>query len=283
MAEYAQAKIRRVAAHTRRPIPNATVKLIQPVRHTLGNINALPDRGAYGPVETATANATLNVNGRPTRAHAAAESMQGAIDLLRDRLEKRLSRVERDWEARRGAMPSREPSDWRHGVRVGQHWKEHRGGRPVDGPNEWRHGSEPTRRPDHYPLPAAEREVVRHMSYALAEETPDEAAFELESMDYDFVLFTDIATGEDTVIYRGNPHGYRIAQVRPRPDLMDQDTAVVLTVSPVPAPMMSVPEAEERLDVTGFPFAFFVDDATERGSVLYHRYDGHYGLITPAG
>ena len=33
----------------------------------------------------------------------------------------------------------------------------------------------------------------------------------------------------------------------------------------------------------GFPFLFFIDAAPGRASVLYHRYDGHYGLITPAG
>jgi hypothetical protein len=31
----------------------------------------------------------------------------------------------------------------------------------------------------------------------------------------------------------------------------------------------------------GVPFPFFVDAARSRGSVVYHRYDGHYGLITP--
>jgi hypothetical protein len=31
------------------------------------------------------------------------------------------------------------------------------------------------------------------------------------------------------------------------------------------------------------PFLFFIDAAPGRVSVLYHRYDGHYGLITPAG
>ncbi|MEU8511076.1 sigma 54 modulation/S30EA ribosomal C-terminal domain-containing protein [Kitasatospora sp. NPDC048722] len=28
-------------------------------------------------------------------------------------------------------------------------------------------------------------------------------------------------------------------------------------------------------------FVFFTDAATGRGNVLYHRYDGHYGLVTP--
>ncbi|MBT2381356.1 sigma 54 modulation/S30EA ribosomal C-terminal domain-containing protein [Streptomyces sp. ISL-111] len=40
--------------------------------------------------------------------------------------------------------------------------------------------------------------------------------------------------------------------------------------------------AAQRLRLTGLPFVFFHDTGTGRGSVLYHRYDGHYGLITPA-
>lgn len=281
MAEYARSKILIVASHTRKPIPSAEVKLTQAVRQTTLD-NARPDRGAYAPVETATAKAALNVNGRPARAHAAAESMHGAIDLLKDRLEKQLARTERHWKARRGAMPVKEPPEWRRSVPVGQHWKEHRGGRPVVVSDEWRHGSEPSHPLDHYPRPADERQLVRHRSFSLVQETPDEAAFEMESMDYDFHLFNDIVSGQDTVIYRGNPRGYRIAQVHPRPDLISPDTAVPLTVSPIPAPLMGVPEAEERLDMTRFPFAFFADETTGRGSVLYHRYDGHYGLITPA-
>ncbi|MBO1414556.1 sigma 54 modulation/S30EA ribosomal C-terminal domain-containing protein, partial [Streptomyces sp. FH025] len=30
------------------------------------------------------------------------------------------------------------------------------------------------------------------------------------------------------------------------------------------------------------PFVFYTDTSTGRGNVLYRRYDGHYGLITPA-
>ena len=39
----------------------------------------------------------------------------------------------------------------------------------------------------------------------------------------------------------------------------------------------------EGLGLLGLPFLFFIDAAQGRASVLYHRYDGHYGLITPAG
>lgn len=30
------------------------------------------------------------------------------------------------------------------------------------------------------------------------------------------------------------------------------------------------------------PFVFYLDRERRRGALLYHRYDGHYGLITPA-
>jgi hypothetical protein len=165
--------------------------------------------------------------------------------------------------------------------RLSEHWEARRGGMPVKEPHEWRHQSEPTHRPDYYPRPVEERQVVRHKSFSLARETPDEAVFEMESMDYDFHLFTDAGSGEDSVIYRAEAAGYRLAQVRPQPDRLGT-SAVPLAVSTIPAPRMSVPEARNRLDITGFPFVFFADDATGRGSILYHRYDGHYGLITPA-
>ncbi|MEV7237968.1 sigma 54 modulation/S30EA ribosomal C-terminal domain-containing protein [Streptomyces sp. NPDC051020] len=126
-----------------------------------------------------------------------------------------------------------------------------------------------------------ERQVVRHKSFSLAREAPDEAAFELEWMDYGFHLFTDADSGEDSVLYRSGPTGYRLAQVHPRPQLVGS-VAVPLTVSELPAPRMTVAEAKQRLEVAGFSFVFFADDSTGRGNVLYHRYDGHYGLIVPA-
>ncbi|WJE00480.1 sigma 54 modulation/S30EA ribosomal C-terminal domain-containing protein [Streptomyces antimycoticus] len=56
-----------------------------------------------------------------------------------------------------------------------------------------------------------------------------------------------------------------------------------LTVSDLPAPRMNVAGAKQRLDLVGLPFVFFADDTTGRGNVLYHRYDGRYGLISPSG
>ena len=56
-----------------------------------------------------------------------------------------------------------------------------------------------------------------------------------------------------------------------------------LTISPQPIPCLTVEQATDRLGLLGLPFLFFIDAAQGRASVLYHRYDGHYGLITPAG
>lgn len=179
--------------------------------------------------------------------------MREAVDLLLDRLHRRLAEADEHREARHGAMP---------------------------GPGRWRHGGEPTHRSDRYPRPLEEREIVRHKSFALPWETSDEAAFEMDAMDYGFHLFTDCATSLDTVIYRSGPTGYRLAQAaacrEPGP------FAVPLTVSTAAVPRLSPARAAERLEALGLPFVFFVDAATGRANVLYHRHDGHYGLITPA-
>lgn len=203
----------------------------------------------------AIAQANLDVNGRPVRAHVAAPSMSEAIDLLHDRLLDRMERISRHWEAIRGRAPK-------------------------PGPHEWRHGAEPTHRPSYFPRPIEERELVRHKTFALAVESPDEAAFDMELMDYGFHLFTDSETLQDSVLYR-TADGYRMAQINPRP-VLQSPVAVPLTISPHPAARLSVTEATERLEATGLPFVFFVDTATGHGNLLYHRYDGHYGLITPA-
>jgi hypothetical protein len=55
-----------------------------------------------------------------------------------------------------------------------------------------------------------------------------------------------------------------------------------ITVSKMPAPRLPVTEAATRLEAAGQSFLFFVNAATGRGNLIYHRYDGNYGLIAPA-
>jgi ribosome-associated translation inhibitor RaiA len=203
----------------------------------------------------ATAQVNVDLNGRLIRAQAAGETMRAAVEHACDRLRIRLERAARSWEAVRG-------------------------GRPVPGPGEWRHQSLPTPRLPYFPRPPGDRAVARHKSYALARQTPDEAAADAKLLDYDFHLFTERSTGEDSVIYR-TAEGYRLALAHP-PNGRLGPVDPSITVSEMPAPRLSVTEAAIRLEAAGQSFLFFVNAGTGRGNLIYHRYDGNYGLIAPA-
>ncbi|WP_438295526.1 ribosome hibernation promotion factor [Streptomyces sp. HUAS TT7] len=237
-ARYAREKTLAALDHVSEPILAARVKLTQ----TEGR--------------PAAAQAVVDVNGRPVRAHVAASTMFEAVDLLRDRLTVRLAKVRR--HARAG----------------------HRND-PACAPQPWRDDAGPEHRPQRHQLPPEERRIVRHKSFSLPRQTPTEAVFDLEAMDYDFYLFTDAGSGRDGVVYRDTGAGAHRLATAGGPALAHHG-APGLTLSTVPVPSIGVAEAVERLDLTGLPFVFFSDSATGRGSVLYHRYDGHYGLITPA-
>ncbi|WP_225726298.1 MULTISPECIES: HPF/RaiA family ribosome-associated protein [unclassified Nocardia] len=193
------------------------------------------------------AQANVHLDGRHVRVQVAAETTREAVDLLADRLKGRMAR------AVRGAR--------------------HNG-------NEWPHGDISRRWLPYFPRSADRQQVVRHKSYAPAVQTCDEAAFEMSMLDYDFHLFTESGSGSDSVLYRGDDGRYRLAQVDPAPDRVTRG-AVPFTVSLVHAPVLDLEGAIVRLELTGLPFAFFRDRDSNRGRVLYHRYDGNYGLITP--
>jgi len=46
-------------------------------------------------------------------------------------------------------------------------------------------GDLPTARPEYFDRPAEDRQLVRHKTYAIDELTPDEAAFDMDQLDYD--------------------------------------------------------------------------------------------------
>jgi ribosome-associated translation inhibitor RaiA len=244
-AQYARDKIGGLGRLTHEPVLHARVKL---TRHR--------DPAVERPV---IAQANLDVNGRLVRVQVEGATAREAIDRLESRLRHRLARIAEHWEARRGKSP-------------------------VSGPHEWRHQSEPVhRRPRYFPRPEGEQQIIRRKSFTLAPCTVDEAAFEMDLLDYDFHLFTEKGTGTASVLYRGGPTGYRLAQVKPFPAPQLAHFELPVTISPQPAPCLTVEQSVERLGLLGLPFLFFIDAAQGRASVLYHRYDGHYGLIAPAG
>lgn len=243
-ADYARSKIGEIAGLTRQPVLHARVRL---TRHA--------DPAVRRPV---VAQANLDVDGRLVRAQVEAATAREAIDKLDARLRRRLEKSAEHWEARRGRQPE-----------AAQH--------------EWRHQSEPTHRPRHYPRPAEDRRIIRRKSFTLAACSIDDAALEMEMLDYDFHLFTEQGTGIASVLYRVDPTGYRLAQVIPVvPDQLAPFTLPV-TFSSQPAPCITAEQAIERLGLLDLPFLFFIDAAQGRACVLYHRYDGHLGLIFPAG
>jgi ribosome-associated translation inhibitor RaiA len=242
VADYARKKVAGLARFTRAPVTHARVRMTR-----------LANPAVERPV---LIQGNLTAGGRIVRAQVTAHAPREAIDLLHDRLRQGLLRLDRHWEARRGSMP-------------------------VGGEHQWRRGQEPTHRPPYFPRPPQAREVVRRKTYGPSVITPDEAAWDMELLDYDFFLFTNSETGQDAVIYRAGPSGYRLAELTPPPAYWPPP-AVPLTVSEQPAPRLDLSEAIERLNLTGMPFLFFADADSGRGHVLYRRYDGHYGLITPA-
>ncbi len=203
----------------------------------------------------AFAKAELDVNGRLVRAHIAAATMFEAVDLLEARLRERLDRFAHHEEAKHLRARGR-------------------------GEHEWHHGDWAPARLSYFPRPAGEREIVRHKTFAVGEMTPDEAAFDLELLDHDFYLFKNLETGEDNVLARSEGDGY---------ELLEPSTSSSLAATAAPIrhratrpPRLSTEEAVDLFDQGVEPFVFFVDPEDGRGRILYRRYDGHYGLITPA-
>lgn len=95
--------------------------------------------------------------------------------------------------------------------------------------------------------------------------------------DYDFPLFVDAGTGQGGAVCRAGPTGYRLARL---PGLAP--VAMPWTINVGVVPRLTPGQAAGRLDTTEMPYRFFRDATTGRGSLLYQRYDGQYGLLAGA-
>ena len=144
----------------------------------------------------------------------------------------------------------------------------------------------PAWRPRYFDRPAEERQLVRHKTVAAVDSTLEEALFDMEMADYDFYLFRDLASGADCLIEAGPDGSYRLTCVDPGGGGIGvaaeagQPAPPGLVVSRRPTPQLSLDQAVERLDSAGEDRVFFANSDSGRGTVVYRRYDGHYGLIT---
>ncbi|WP_143249785.1 sigma 54 modulation/S30EA ribosomal C-terminal domain-containing protein [Amycolatopsis sacchari] len=123
------------------------------------------------------------------------------------------------------------------------------------------------------PVAVRDREIVRHRTFSLAPVAVAVAAEELQALGYEFHLFTDAGTGQDCVLYRV-PGGLRLAGLDPAVQ------GGPATVSPHPAPRLTLDEARERFELDDRPFLFFAEAGTGRGALLHRRHDGDLGLVT---
>ncbi|MFP5345763.1 MAG: sigma 54 modulation/S30EA ribosomal C-terminal domain-containing protein [Actinomycetes bacterium] len=214
-----------------------------PIMHARFRITRHANPARERPV---VAQANLDVNGRFVRAELRARTAREAVDRLRDRLRRRVQNVLGRADAMRDSQ-----------------------------------GLEAWQADELEALPAQERRIARHKKVTPMRQTVDEAEAFLEDMDYQFHLFIEASTEQDSVLYRSEPTGYRLAQVELPSDVRPPQHDVSVTVSDHPAPRLSVRQAVERMGVWTQPFLFFRNTENDRAAVLYLRHDGHYGLITP--
>ena len=92
---------------------------------------------------------------------------------------------------------------------------------PAAIPHEWRHQSEPTHRPGYYPRPVDDRRIIRHKSFTLAACTVDEAALEMDLLDYEFHLFTEIGTAHRQCALPSRPDGLPSGTLCPAPEIRE--------------------------------------------------------------
>lgn len=197
----------------------------------------------------------IDVDGDLLRAEVADETMVAAIDALKDRLKDQLTRLaDRKSEARSHS------SGFQTGVR--------------------RRAEPSGRRSIYYHLAASERELRRRKSVSVVPTTVEEAVADMEQLDHDFYLFREAATGADALVVRRDDGSYGLFRLRSSPEDPARLEGVEIYDS-VP-PLLSVDEAVDRIGITGERCFFFENVTTRRGNVVYRRYDGHYGLISPA-
>ncbi|GAA2157777.1 HPF/RaiA family ribosome-associated protein [Pedococcus bigeumensis] len=199
----------------------------------------------------ALAEATVDVDGTIVRATSVAPTMVEAVDDLEGRLRRQLVQLEGR-------------------TRTRHRWT------ALASEHEWRHGDLPRRRAAHFPRPAESREVVRRKSFTSAPMTVDEAAYEMDLLDHDFFVYTDVDTGKPALVHRLDSGGYGIQGAAPQPGSTPRATIVQ---EPAP-PILTDDEARARLDADDEPFVFYLDEATGEGRVIYLRYDGQYGIVT---
>jgi ribosome-associated translation inhibitor RaiA len=238
-----------IVEYARRKVHAAVRAAPAPVLFGRIKISHEPHRTIERPTVVAV---SLDVDGHVVRAHAAGRTAMEAVDLVEERLRRQLLDAHQ---------------------RIAFLRRRHTG---VAAPGEWRHGDEPTARPGFAPRPPEERQVIRTKTFSLDRCTAEAAVVRMEMLDHDFHLFVDSATDGDAMVSRLPDGGYEVS--RAMGDGVEPHDIVELRPGPRP-PTLTLESGLERSNDTDAPFLFFVDAETMRGTVLYRRPDGHYGVV----
>lgn len=237
--ERAKERINRVGSHCREPIIHVELRITND-----------PDQLSSEPVR---AEATLSVKRGPVRAHAIADTTNEAVDLMIERLRRRVDRHE--------SRLHREGSKRHDGVASEGHW----------------HHGDVQSAPRH-PLPLRDEAatVVKRKTFAAVPMNVEEAAFDLDILDHDFYLFEEAKSGEAALLRVLDDGRYQL-EIE---DSADIDMEAGLPVDRVPGPALLDQQSAQRLLDTGDdPFVFFRSDPSQPGQVMYRRYDGNYGVV----
>ena len=136
--------------------------------------------------------------------------------------------------------------------------------------------------PERRALAVAGRDrITRWKTARIRPRSTCQAGSMLAAMDYDVYLFTDADTGEDAVIYRAGPTGLRVARQHGMRPAAGRGTPMP-TVNSRRTPVLTPHAAATRLAEGWLPFLFFTDSDDGRGRLVYRRYDGGVGLLSPA-
>ncbi len=206
------------------------------------------------PHQVSIAQGSMNVSGIEFRVEAAGATSSSALHAVGERLESKLARLADRVE---GAKTSSPLSD------------------------SWTPGSHDSSRPAFHYRPPERRTVVRRKMYSpLDRLSLSEALFTLDALDYGFFVFTDAADDKTSVVYRDldGPALRKIDGSRGSGSHVPED----VHVKEAEAPLIAVSDAVSLLDSSDMPFVFFRDRDRGRASLLYRRYDGHYGLLVPS-
>jgi len=139
----------------------------------------------------------------------------------------------------------------------------------------------PTDRPHFVEVEPDQRVIARHKTCSHTDHIDtDQAIDRLAEMGYRFYLYTDTADDKTTVIAEAGDEETTLQKVDGSFPDGSQRPGVRAIVGP--PPIRSVSDAVAELNETGRDHLFFRDLDGDYASVLYRRYDGHYGLLVEA-